>query len=154
MRIELRIEGKAVVTAEVDRAYLAAVLSPSLGEVFAKSFPLTKAQGEQLLARIDGRSSQLIKQIAANGGSATWAEMKKILELDNWNVYAAGPGKGITRALRALVASKSARLIWWVESEWLDEDGAEFKTEAEWDGCRVYIDGPALQVFREIAGVA
>ena len=45
--------------------------------------------------------------------------MKTIFETgkDDWSAYSAGYGKGITRALRHILDTKSARLIWWRDEE-------------------------------------
>jgi hypothetical protein len=147
MHIEILIEGKSVVKADIDMTFLAGTLSPSRGEVLAKSSPMTKAQAEELLARIDSKSAQLLRQIAANNGVITWDEMRAILGIgiDDWNVFSAGRGKGITRALRHILGDRSARLIWWNDDEWVDDKDPLGP---------VYIDGLALQALREIGGVA
>jgi hypothetical protein len=68
-----------------------------------------------------------------------------IKEKDDTTSFTARYGKGITRSLRNVLNNKSARLIWWNDEDWPEES-------EEWDRCKVYIDGPALQALHDAIG--
>jgi hypothetical protein len=152
MNVEVRIDGVVLVKMEVNPAGLSNLLRGSaLGvesHTIPKSTPVTKAQIEELLSRIDARSARFLKQIGVNNGTITWGEMRAIFDIkdeDDWSSFSAGYGKGITRALRHILKDKSARLVWWIDSEWNEND--------DWDPCKVYVDGAALQALRQASGV-
>jgi hypothetical protein len=156
MNLELKIDDATVVKMELNEGFLSQLLQlkPSVNAgVVTKSAPLTKAQAEELLSRIDGKSVLFLKQIAANNGSITWGEMKGIFGIEDWSTFTSGHGKGITRALRHILDDKSARLIWWVDKEWADNEGNYLEPNEE-DRCKVYLDGVALQALREMSGVS
>lgn len=120
-----------------------------------KSTPMTREKAVEILARVDARSANLLRQIAANNGEITWGEARALLGVANWDHYATGLGKGITRVLRHVLGNRSARLIGWVDKEWEDKDGKYLDdTLGECDNCRLYIDGPALQALRSAAELA
>lgn len=155
MNITLAVDGQVVININLDTALIPKLL-PSFGGAItahhhhmSKSTPVSKAQMEELLSRIDTKSVQFLKQLAANNGSITWGEMRSIFGIDttdDWTSFSAGYGKGITRALRNILQDKSARLIWWLDEEW-DEEAED------WDPYHVYIDGPALQTLRQAVGI-
>jgi hypothetical protein len=154
MNLELQVDGEAVIKIELNATLLTQILQmkspmPS-AETIAKSAALTKVQVEELLSRIDAKSVHFLKAIAANNGSITWGEMRKIFgiaDVKDWATYSSGHGKGITRALRNILNDKSARLIWWDDEEW------EIPVSQQ-DSCNVYVDGAALQALREVSGLA
>jgi hypothetical protein len=155
MNFELRIDGKAVVNMELNHGLISGLLqlkpSTAGAETISQSASLTNAQAEELLSRIDGKSVQFLKQIAANNGSITWGEMKTIFSIGDWATFASGHGKGITRALRHMLDDKSARLFWWIDKDWVDDEGNNLAPSEE-DRCKVYVDGTALRALREISG--
>jgi hypothetical protein len=153
MNIEINVEGQVLVKMEIDlsllpglldRADSGAQLSPS------RSTPASRDQMEELLRRVDPRSAQLLRSIAASkGGSISWVRMRQIFGIrskSNWAAYSGSHGKGITRALRNILNNRSARLIWWNDNDWDSND---------WDSakCAVYIDGPALVSLRAALGL-
>jgi hypothetical protein len=149
MNITISVDGQVAVDVNVNTALIPKLLQGFGGSILAqavpKSTPMSKAQAQELLSRIDEKSVHFLKQLAANDGTITWGDMRKIFdikEIDDTTSFTARYGKGITRALRNILNNKSARLVWWNEEEWPDD------TE-EWDRCEVYIDGPALQALRE-----
>jgi hypothetical protein len=156
MNIELRVDGEAIIKMELNAALLSQLLTislPALGaETIAKSTPMTKAQAQELLSRIDSKSAHFLKLIAANNGNITWGEMKDIFGITDWTAFSAGHGKGITRALRHILDNKSARLLWWNDAEWKDEEGNDLDP-SEQDSCPVYIDGAALHALQEAGGI-
>src|SRR4051812_37651868 len=119
--IELSIDGERVVKVEVNMAVLFTLLqsvSPrAVSSVVPTSTVATREQIAELLSRIDARSVQFLKQIAANDdGAITWGEMRTIFGFKNvgdWAAFSGSFGKGITRALRHILGDKSARLVWW-----------------------------------------
>jgi hypothetical protein len=153
VNITISIDGEVAVKMDVNPSALAKLIQGvSLKAVTsgAKSTKATKDQMTELLSRIDPKSAYFLKQIAASDdGSITWGQMRAIFGIkneDDWNAYSNSYGKGITRAFRHILNDKSARLIWWDQHGWDEEE--------EWDVNTVYIDGEALQALRQATGVA
>jgi hypothetical protein len=155
MLVEVKIDGQSLVNMELNETLLTRLLGSVTAPIaVARSTPITLAQTEALLSRIDGRSVQFLKQIAANNGKIAWGEMRRIFGITNgtdsgWSEFSASYGKGITRALRHLTGDKSARLVWWDDAEWPNGSAA-----GSWDSCNVYVDGPALESLRSATGIA
>jgi hypothetical protein len=119
-----------------------------IAQTGSRSTPMSKGQAQELLSRIDPKSVELLTQIAANDGEITWGEIRSIFdikEIGDTTSFTARYGKGITRSLRNLLNDKSARLIWWNDEDWSEES-------EEWDQCKVYVDGSALQALRDAIG--
>ena len=149
MKLELRVNGEAVVKMEIDAGLLSRLLQlkPSAaGAEPAKSSPMTKAQAAALLARLDATSVEFLKRLAAAHGALTWGETKTLFKLKEWNDFASGPGKTLARAVREALGDTSARLVWRVEHEW---EGLE---KGEDEVCMLRVDGAALQALREATG--
>jgi hypothetical protein len=153
MDIEIKMDGKVLVKMNLNPSLLAALLRGTSLKAVAhgvpKSTPATKAQIEDLLSRIDGKSVVFLKLIAGKNGMITWGEMRSIFGIedeDDWSAFSASYGKGITRAFRHILGDKSARLVWWDDDAWDDEAD-------ELDSFEVYVDGAALQALRETVGV-
>jgi hypothetical protein len=153
MNITLSVDGQVAIDMNVNTALIPKLLQSFGGAILAqavpKSTPISKAQAQELLSRIDEKSVRFLKQLAANDGTISWGEMRKIFGIEkeeDWSSFSAGYGKGITRAVRHILADKSARLVWWIDEDW---DQSE-----ESDPCEVYVDGPALQALRDAAGIA
>jgi hypothetical protein len=155
MQIEVKIDGQPFVNMQLDKAVLANLLG-GVGAVVevSRSTPITVAQAQDLLSRIDTKSVRVLKQIAANHGDIEWGEMRRIFGINDgskagWIEFSTSYGRGVTRALRHLTNDKSARLIWWNDGEWPADGPA-----GTWDHCKVFIDGPALTSLREASGLA
>jgi hypothetical protein len=150
MNIAINVEGHVLITMMVDLAVLPKLLgtaaAPQLVAADHRSTAATKEQMEELLTRIDSKSVDFLKAIArSRNGSVTWLKMRQIFRIrakSDWNSYSGSYGKGITRAFRHILKSKTARLIWWNDDEWTDET----------DSFRVHMDGPALRSLREAFG--
>ncbi len=152
MNFEIFVDGQPLVKLDFNLPVLARVLKDSANGqdvADAESTPATEDQMEDLLSRIDERSAQFLKAIAASEtGSISWKRMREIYGIkkeDDWGAYSGSFGKGITRAYRNILGSKTARLVCWNDDVWAVE---------EWDSdlCCVYIDGPALTALRAATG--
>ena len=146
MQIEVKLDGRTVVNAdlELDTA-MAVVLSAIQASPKSRSATITEDQAQILITKIDGRSVDLLKLIASNGGFATWREMRKVLGIDDeWAEYTTRYGKGITRAFRHITGD-NGKLIFWD-----DNDPIWDVNESE---GRVYIDGKALQSLKAVFGL-
>lgn len=150
MNIEMLVDGQPLVKIAVDLSVLAKILKNVGSASDPKDFRSTPATEEQmrlLLARIDERSVRFLKGIASSAeGAIPWTKMRDIFGIereDDWVAYSGSFGKGITRAYRNILADKEARLVWWIEADWTDN---------EWDSemCSVYVDGPALSALRAV----
>ena len=152
MDFEIKIDGHVAVKAEINPSLFRSFLSgtaPPFG--VPKSAPLTAAQVEDLLSRIDTKSVQFLKQIAANNGRITWGDARTIFGIEDptdWSAFSASYGKGITRAVRNILGDRSARLVWWD-----DHDKTWESTESK-DPALLFVDGPALQALQQLNGVA
>ena len=152
MYLELKVDGETVATMTLNTEFLEQYLQKPLTINHAppsRSTPMTEAEIKDLLSRIDVKSVDFLKRIAASDGSITWGEMRQIFgikDVKDWPAFSSGHGKGITRALRHVKGDKSARLVWWDDDEW-EED------PSQWDPCEVHVDGSALQALRAVAGV-
>lgn len=152
MLFEIKADGHTIVKMELELERLVKLLKGEADQIqtmttLSKSTPMTKSQAEELLSKVDPKSARFLRQIAANNGSITWDAMREIFGIeknDDWNAYALSYGKGITRAFRHLLQSKSARLVWWIDEDWEKEPWGS-------DLVAVYIDGPALQALQEVA---
>jgi hypothetical protein len=174
MDLDFVINGEAVMKVKLDEAVLRRFLSgkPPAQDGESEpvknneakappkawmSTPMAREKAVDLLARVDARSANLLRQIAANNGEITWGEARSLLGVKNWDHYATGLGKGITRVLRHVLGNRSARLIWWVDKEWEDKDNKDRVLNdelGECDHCKLYIDGPALEALRSAAELA
>lgn len=155
MNLEIRIDGVQVVNALVDSAALSRVLGTVftaqqperpigqlIEEAEPKSSPLTLRQAREIVERIDARSKKFLRELATNGGSLTWREMRNVFEIgDDWSEFSRGYGKGITRVTRHVLRDPNARLVWWNDETWNDDDGDDPVNT-------VHIDGPALAALR------
>jgi len=148
MNVEILVEGQSLVKIDLNLSVLMRVFREATGNdgiSNAKSTPGTEMQLRELLSRIDQRSVQFLKALAASeSGSITWTKMRGIFGIEeesDWVAYSGSFGKGITRAYRNIMGDKTAKLVWWIDSEWEDQD---------WDSenCSVYVDGPALVALR------
>ena len=149
MNIEILIDGSPLVKAELDLPTFLHLIREAVQQRTQdfRSTPASEIQIKELLSRIDHRSVEYLKVIAASeNGSVTWQKMREIFgikEEGNWNAYSGSFGKGITRAYRKIVDVPLAKLIWWKEEDWNEHDWDE-------DECCVYIDGPALTALRAV----
>jgi hypothetical protein len=145
---DVRIKGKPVLTGRIDPELLRGLLGDqAVVTVIPKSTPITSDEAEELLKRVNATSRDFLRKIARNGGRMLWGEMRKLFSIEDQKdttAYHNGPGKGITRALRAVTGNKKARLLWWTDADWVDED--------RYDLAPVYIDGPALDALRVASG--
>jgi hypothetical protein len=151
MGVEIKIDGSTLVNMQVDLDVFAKLMNGAIPTTsVSRSSPITVPQAHDLLSRIDGKSVQFLKQIAANNGEIGWGEMQRIFGInDVWSEFSSSYGKGITRALRHLLGDKSARLVWWDDADWPDSD-----QPGTWDDCKVFVDGVALKSLREAISVA
>ncbi len=144
MNIEMLLDGQSVVKVSVDLSALAQAFKKAFQpHVAARSTPANESQMRDLLSRIDQRSSQFLKEIAASDdGSITWSRMRSIFGIENdWSAYSGSFGKGITRAYRNVLDDKTAKLVWWIDADWDEAEGDD-------DTCEVFVDGPALTALR------
>jgi hypothetical protein len=147
MNFEILVDGHSLVKVELDVSLLAKVLRKATEEegAHAKSTPANDMQMKELLNRIDQRSVKFLKIIAdSEDGTITWTKMRDVFGIekeDDWVAYSGSFGKGITRAYRKILGDKTAKLVWWIDADWDEND---------WDSdmCSVYIDGPALTALR------
>jgi len=152
MLFEIKADGHTVVKVEIEIEKLAKLFKGEINQLqtmasIPTSTPMTKLQAEELLSKVDPKSARFLRQIAANNGSISWDAMREIFGIakkDDWNAYALSYGRGITRAFRHLLQSKSARLVWWIDDDWKNEPWGS-------DLVAVYIDGPALKALQEAA---
>jgi len=150
MLFEIKADGDTVVKIELELEQLRKLFHGDTSQLQLRtsiptSTPMTRVQAEELLSKVDPKSARFLRQIAANNGSITWDSMREIFGIakkDDWNAYALSYGKGITRAFRHLLQSKSARLVWWIDDDWKNEPWGS-------DLVAVYVDGPALQALQE-----
>lgn len=143
MNFDMVLDGQSVVKIDVDLPMLAHMLQRAFQlDADAQSTPATETQMRDLLSRIDQRSGQFLREIAASDdGSITWVRMRTIFGIANndWSAYSGSFGKGMTRAYRNILNDKTARLVWWIDANWDDWDD---------DMSAVYIDGAALVALR------
>jgi hypothetical protein len=143
MEVEIKLDGKSVLKARVRVSTLLEALTAAIADDEsddAMSAPITPAQAEELLSRVDTKSARFLKRIAENNGSVEWDEMREIFDIeDDWSEYSTRFGKGITRALRNITGGNRDRLIHWDDDSWGKESV-------------VRIDGMALRSLREAAG--
>jgi len=145
MQFELKIDGHPMASLDVDVAAVKAVLAhlafvPATNS--ARSTPMTPAQVRELLSRVDPKSVAFLTALAKSSGELRWPQMQEIFEIDAWNDYSRRFGKGITRALRFVLGDDNAKLVWWDEADWPDDE--------EWSQSKVYVDGQALQSLQEV----
>jgi hypothetical protein len=155
MDVQIVINGAVAVKMEINVSLISTFLrdkqsddsrSPVAASTVPRSTPMNKVEIEETLSRIDPKSAQFLRQIAANGGMITWGKTRAIFgikEEEDWAAFAGSYGKGITRVVRHLLKDKSARLVWWDDLAWENSE--------EWDPCEIYVDGPALEALREVA---
>ena len=152
VNLELRLDGETVAKLEIDATQLSRLL-PSTMHVpmphpsVPLSSPMTKAQAQQLLSRVDTTCAEFLERLAADRGMLTWGEAKALFEVRNWEAFATGPGKQIAREVRHVLHDKSARLVWRIDQAW-----EELET-GEDEAFRLHIDGPALSALREAIGL-
>lgn len=143
MEVEIKLDGKSVLKARVRVSTLVEALTAAIEDDEndeALSTPITPAQAEELLGRVDVKSARFLKRIAENKGTVEWDEMCEIFGIDDdWSEYTTRFGKGITRALRNITGGNRDRLIHWDDDTWEQESV-------------VRIDGMALRSLREAAG--
>jgi activator of HSP90 ATPase len=149
MNLELCLNGETVGKLEIDASLLSRLLqsdksSPAHPPV---SSPLTKAQAQELLSRLDKRSAEFLTRLAAHHGLLTWGETKTLFDVRNWEAFASGSGKQIAREVRHVLHDRKARLVWRIDHEW------EEREEGEDEICRLHIDGAALTALREATGL-
>ncbi|CAA9533259.1 MAG: hypothetical protein AVDCRST_MAG31-2588 [uncultured Sphingomonas sp.] len=109
-----------------------------------KSFPISPAQAQQLLRKVDAKTVDFLRVLAEKQGEVSFGEMKKIFGIKEWSDFSTRYGKGLTRALRHLTDNSSATLLWWVDDEWKSNDDAEGP---------IYVDGTALKSLRLAFGL-
>ena len=146
MHLELRMNGEVVAKMEVNPNLMSQLLCMDAKSII-KSTPMSKAQAQLLIARLDEKSAEFLRRIASNDGWITWGEMKQHFGVKEWGAFRSGPGNRITRALRDILDDKSARLVWREEHEW---EGLE---DGEDEVCKAHVDGAALVALREAAGL-
>jgi hypothetical protein len=152
VNLELRLDGETVAKLEIDATQLSRLL-PSTTRVpmphpgAPLSSPMTKAQAQQLLSRVDITCAEFLERLAADRGMLTWAETKALFAVRNWDAFATGPGKQIAREVRHVLHDSSARLVWRIDQAW------EELERGEDEACRLHIDGPALTALREATGL-
>ena len=152
VNLELRLDGETVAKLEIDATQLSRLL-PSTMHVpmphpsVPLSSPMTKAQAQQLLSRVDTTCAEFLERLAADRGMLTWGETKALFEVRNWEAFATGPGKQIAREVRHVLHDQSARLVWRIDHEWEErEKGGD-------EAFQLHIDGPALTALREAIGL-
>lgn len=149
--IQIVIDGQLAVNASIDLAALGfgSQQTSLTHERVSKNTPMTTPQAREILSRIDARSAEFLRQIAANGGQITFGEARTTYGIGapgDWSAYASIFGRGITRAVRKVLADTSARLVWWEDSDptWKEND---------FDAAKLFIDGHALESLREVITV-
>ena len=150
VNLELRLDGETVAKLEIDATQLSRLL-PSTTQMPHPSVPLsspmTKAQAQQLLSRVDTNCAEFLERLAADRGMLTWGETKALFEVRNWEAFATGPGKQIAREVRHVLQNQSARLVWRIDHEWEErEKGGD-------EAFELHIDGLALTALREAIGL-
>ena len=151
VNLELRLDGETVAKLEIDATQLSRLLPstmhvPTPHPSAPLSSPMTKAQAQQLLSRVDTNCAEFLERLAADCGTLTWGETKTLFEVRNWEAFATGPGKQIAREVRHVLQDKSARLVWRIDHEWERDKGAD-------EAFQLHIDGPALTALREAIGL-
>lgn len=144
MNIQIFADGKPFVNAEVDFATLMKIVAGATtdSKVTARSTPATVEQMEAVLSSIDPRSAQFLREIASDPqGSILYSRMEEIFGIDEWSAFSRSFGRGITRAFRSALQQKTAKLFWWDENKWDDDDD---------ETHLVFVDGPALAALRQI----
>jgi hypothetical protein len=153
VNLEIRLDGETVAKLEIDATALSRLLPstthapmphPSAPPV---SSPMTKAQAQELLSRVDTNCAEFLERLAAQHGMLTWGETKALFEVRNWEAFATGPGKQIAREVRHVLHNRSARLVWRIDHEWEELEKGEDEV------CRLHIDGAALSALREATGL-
>ena len=142
MNFEIFADGKSVVKADVDVSTIFRLVAGMAAEnpVAARSTPATAEQMAAVMDSIDPRSAQFLRELALDAsGSIRWRRMTQIFGIERWPEFSGSFGKGITRAFRHTLNDKTAKLFWWDDNTWDDEDD---NTQL------VFVDGPALAALR------
>jgi hypothetical protein len=152
VNLEIRLDGETLAKLEIDVTQLSRLLPSTTHVPMARpsgplSSPMTKAQAQQLLSRVDTTCAEFLERLAAQRGMLTWGETKALFEVRNWEAFATGPGKQIAREVRHVLQDKSARLVWRIDQAW-----EELETGGD-EAIRLHIDGPALTALREATGL-
>jgi uncharacterized protein YdaL len=143
MELAIVIDGVPIGTMQLDSAAINRLLQTTTK--IARSTPLNREQADEIYRRVDPKSVHFLKKIAANNGSITFREMRDIFGIEtegNWSGYAQHYGRGITRALRAVLNNPTAQIVWWNDRDWNVQP-------EEQDNCKVFVDGAALDALRE-----
>jgi hypothetical protein len=152
MRLELKIEDQVIVKAEIDISALLPLLqttthsSGAAPSAVTQSIVMTVEQVTDLLSRVDPKSAEFLKKIGENNGTISWGDTRAIFGIEaagDWSAFASSYGRGITRAVRYVTGIKSARLVWWNNPDWDEENPDPFT---------LHVDGPALQALRLAVG--
>ena len=96
VNLELRLDGETVAKLEIDATQLSRLLPstmhvPMVHPSVPLSSPMTKAQAQQLLSRVDTNCADFLERLAADRGMLTWGETKALFEVRNWEAFATGP---------------------------------------------------------------
>jgi hypothetical protein len=142
MDVEIRVDGEVAIRMEIGAPFLRLFQAGPLPAAVARSTPMTMGQVTELLFRVDTKSGQLLRQLAANGGIIGWPDVQAIFDGIDKASFASGFGKGITRTTRHILGKRSARLIW-SDDDWNEDDEAG----------SLHVDGPALQALQRATGV-
>jgi hypothetical protein len=151
MKLELRLDGVLILETKVDGANLSPALDGALKsiDVFRNriiSSPVTQDELRIFLGKLEPVHFRLLKEIALAGGGLSWTKIRRILEIpneDDFEVFSFGHYEIITMHFRAALRNHDARIIWWNERDWWNND---------WDSalCSVHIDGPALSLLQYV----
>lgn len=139
--VSIEIGGKKVFSGHIFAEEIRDVLRvlTAVTTYVSKSYPLTPEQATQLVRKIDTKTGDFLKALAANHGELTFGEMQRIFGIKDWNEYSSRFGKGLTRALRHLTGNSTAALVWWDDDEWAADNDPNGP---------VYLDGAALKSLR------
>jgi uncharacterized protein YheU (UPF0270 family) len=109
------------------------------------SDPITMAQAKELIACLDEKCVELLRQIVLGDGSITWPQVQQIcgIEGTDFGHYHYCYGEKIRQALHTITQGEHRYLITY-------EDGAAAWDTDDWKDARLEVDGPALMSLREV----
>lgn len=148
MRVDQQCEGKNVVTGKIPKVGLGSQISLGEAAEIKQSWysdPITVAQAKKLIALLDEKCVELLRQIVLGDGSITWPQVQKIygIEGTDFGHYHYCYGEKIEEAVRMVSQGEHRYLITY-------EDGAPAWVTDDWNEVKLEIDGPALISLREV----
>lgn len=147
MKVNLTLEGKVLISIDVELPSLATLANCADEDGPWHSAPLTIAQANELIGLLDTSSVDLLRQIVLAGGSITWPKVQEIygIEGNDFGQFLYFYENGIKQALLTVTQGKHAWLITW-------EDGAPAWEAKDWKDAKLEIDGPALVSLTRVFG--